>query len=284
MYWEVEMAEQLLKPIIVLVTMVGVFVLLTASLTPVFVANQTETGYIDDPENYAFLGGYDYLKWYPADGYEIGPDNATVNSKVSFNSNELVFWEDAGGCVGGSNDIRCWIIMLEGYTAQIQGWLSPVLSAELQRSIGSWITGNAYVNMSGLLWHCHRGWWDDWWDFVPFDDILEETGQNSTAMVYYGKANFRLNTGYTTFIVNDSAVPLYTALNTNDDYTLHVGWTFYDKSQIEYSALDIIAGILTFNLPGVNSYITAIISIPIYATVAFIIFTVITRLIPFIGD
>lgn len=278
------MSESLMKPIILLVTFVGIFVLITAAMTPVFVANQAERGFVADPEKYAYLGGYDYLKWYPEEGYDIGTDNVTVNDLVRFNSNELIFWEDAGGCEPGKNDIRCWIISLGGSKGQVRNWLLAILSSDLQRVIGDYTLGSGTSNMTGLLWHCHRSWWDDWWAFVPFTDMLGAVGQNSTTSVYYAKADFKLNTGYTAFAVNDTDVPFMEALYTHQNYTLHVGWTFYDKAQIETSALDIIAGILTFNLPGVSSIITAMISLPIYACVGFIIFTVITRLIPFIGD
>jgi len=285
------MAEQLMKPLILIVTMVGIFIIIATAMTPVFSANQSEMGKSANVPTSVWIGGDQYNKWYPLTGYEIGEDNVTINSGVNFNSNELIFWQDVDGSNESADAIRAWIISLEG-----NGWQ---ISYFLQDLVGMWGSESAFsevfyditwsgweddYNVWGIIVHRHTGWVDDWYDFISFNTILNNKGIEPTTGNTTAKGDIRLDTGYSLWAMSDGTVEIGEAIVANSNYSLFLGWTMYNETLLKQNAWNIIAGILSFNLPGVHPLITAIIAIPIYTCIGFIVVTLIMRAIPLIGD
>jgi hypothetical protein len=67
----------------------------------------------------------------------------------------------------------------------------------------------------------------------------------------------------------------------NDALGIWLGINF-DQVNTQYNAWNLISMILFFQMPDVHPLINVIIAIPIWVTIAYLVFTLITKLIPFL--
>jgi len=261
------MGESIMRPLILIVTFISLFTIVVTAMAPIFYASDVEKGRSSSPGDFAYIAGQEYELWYPEDGYAIGADNVTHNSYAPhFDTNELVFWEDGGEDNTSGEAIKIWI-MRNNDGMHPYGY--PLRDHYEDPN-----------NWEGFIIYRHKGWWDEWYDEITFDELVLSHKENSNE----SRADFVLDVGYTLFVINATGVPLTDALDTDSDYKIGIGWTWYNSTMAAQSAFDVIIGIMTFNLPNVHWVITAILAIPIYTSIAFMMFIAIIRVIPFIGE
>lgn len=108
--------------------------------------------------------------------------------------------------------------------------------------------------------------------------VIEENVEPTSEATSRFKASCDHTSYYVTFVYNASDYNTYEEAWTGGELGVHFGVNFDDVGT-SYSAFDIIAGILFFSMPNTNVYINAMISIPIWIAVGYIIFILVLRAI-----
>lgn len=257
------MAEENLKPFVMVITFISLFSMVIGFLiaSPVLLAGETiNPGSMTHPSKFASLVGMQYIVWEPGSGYII--TSANITDHWYDDDKELRFWQE-GHSADWNERVRVWII---------RDYKNYAPNDPYQFEAGS-----QYKDFIGL--YRKTGWWTGHRDFVPFEEILtKHDPQSNTTTI-----SVKLNEGFELFIHNDTDMPLPEALRSNSGYEIGLGRTLYNETAAANSALSIIGNILTFDMPGVHPIVNAMIAIPIWACVAYLVMVIALKFIPFLG-
>lgn len=240
-----------LRGLVVVVTFLGVFVLLIAWIPPQF-----------------FQAGK---------SREVSvPDIFEVMDIYSFAETKTICLNESGGEVN---------------------WFNPTLYI-IKISIGNWDTELQYrraneSDLEAFIVHIHYEWIIipalhrvQWLNAKGVNEgtevsVLEiETNSVDNASRYTAQCSHF--SYYSNFAFNGS---LYA--NFTDAWNHHGLYAFFgvnfDDVNTSYNAFDLIAKLLFFQLPECNVYINALIAIPIWITIGYLVYVLIIKVIPFIA-
>lgn len=175
-------------------------------------------------------------------------------------------------------------------------------------TLGGW-------NVEFEYWHAYKGfscrtyssWWIFNWDFDNFHwydvDGIERSEYftflvqdremcylESIDQLYenYGNKGLKWNlkNDHTQFVLyfgfNETKYNSPSEALSNDDLHVYIGVNF-DKVNTTFNAWNLIGALLTFQLPNVHPAINMLISIPIWVLIAYLIYVLILKAIPFVG-
>lgn len=146
------------------------------------------------------------------------------------------------------------------------------------------------------LWHNYFTFWGLWPDnhYLEFFDkngverttggqarylevsVIEENEQLNATSTFKAKCDH--TTYYVTFVYNASDYNTFTEAWDNSELGVFFGVNFDDVGT-SYTAFEIIAGVLFFSLPDINPYVNALIAIPIYISVGYVMYILVLRAI-----
>lgn len=133
----------------------------------------------------------------------------------------------------------------------------------------------------GFLCFQQWGWWSKEWTPITFEQVLlnlKTTDQGVKANVHIDlKGGMNI---YFLFPVGTNATTAEILLDEGYGFQIAAGQSFYDATESSSNAWNALTGLLTFSIDTGFWILDYLISIPIYACIAFIAFYIIKELIP----
>lgn len=125
------------------------------------------------------------------------------------------------------------------------------------------------------------GWWTTEWSYVKFEVIktnqLVDSNFSVTPFVSHGNK-------YDLIIQTPGSAETFNSYLDDHTYWMAISYDPLDPDNLATTSLwGIIGQILTAQIPDVHWAIQMFITIPVWAAISFMVFTVISRVIPFIG-
>jgi len=271
------MGDSLIKPFVLLISFIGVTIVLLGTMNNLqqssMMAQNPDTGN-------EVLGGFNYTMLNPKDGRDITWTNATDNEKDASDNGypdpatpHSVFWDDS---ITANSRGAIWVYCLRNATWD--DWTYIAEPKEIQRAEG---TTDALIFAQKYAKH---GWFDiktglAWRYYVlPFTNIANHINGNlSTVSFVFGGDN------YTAFIMLPSTGNSLAELYTNNTFTLGLGQLWGLDNIGKVSMWKLVGQLLTCSLPDTNIYANLIMTISIWAVIAYVAVAMISRFIPTIS-
>ncbi|MCJ7482270.1 MAG: hypothetical protein MUO31_04830 [Thermodesulfovibrionales bacterium] len=241
-----------LRGLLVVVTFLSITVLLVAMIPGEFVVGSTENRQVVVPDNYS---SSDVMAIASSTNYTIG---LHFEQSFSLGGHYFTIFDDARGSVPGNG-----IIM---YTEWWEYW--GIIHNQLYMQ---WYDQDNIERSHSPTSGPHFPYLDKMMNFQTIDDI----GVNTTWTVQCIHVTIKAMFGY-----NTTAYDNCTHAYENNALGIWLGINF-DQVNTQYNAWNLIQMILFFQMPDVHPMINMIIAIPIWITIAYLVFTLITKLIPF---
>jgi len=134
-------------------------------------------------------------------------------------------------------------------------------------------------------------WYNNEVDYSYESDGIEKISFTSIDQVYLSDPN-ATNSRKWTLVNSETTIVLYFGFNqtyekpTDALYDGHLNALFcinFDKVNTSYNAWNLISALLFFQMPDVHPAINALIAIPIWVAIAYLIYILILKAIPFVG-
>jgi len=271
------MGDSLMKPFVLMISFIGVTIVLLGAMNNLqqsnMMAGDTDTGM-------AALAGFNYTMLNPTDGRAITWVNATDNEKDASDNGypdpaipHSVFW---------ANDITAysrgaiWVYCLRNATWD--DWTYIAEPKEIQRAEG---TRDALIFAQKYTKH---GWFDvsigvGWRYYVlPYTTISQHSKGNLSSIDFmFGGEN------YTAFVVTPGSGAFDGGLYTNNTFALALGQVWGLDHVGKTSMWKLVGQLLTCSLPNTNLYANLIMTISIWAVIAYVAIAMISRFIPTIS-
>lgn len=268
------MADSLIKPFVMLISFIGVTIVLLGTLNNLqqsnMMATQPETGM-------NVLSGFNYTMLNPKDGRDITWANVTNNERdASFQSYpdpdvvHSVFWAD--GITAYSRG-AIWVYVVRNATWD--DWSYIPESKEFRDAKGipdMLIFAQKYAK---------HGWFDiktgvGWRYYVLPYSIIDDhvNGNVSTVSFMFGGEN------YTAFLMAPETGDFNAELYTNNSFTLGLGQLWGLDTVGKVSMWKLVGQLLTCSLPDTNIYANLIMTIAIWAIIAYVAVAMVSRFIP----
>lgn len=133
----------------------------------------------------------------------------------------------------------------------------------------------------GFLVYQSWGWWDQEWEWISFERVMMNfkiTNENSVSNVHIDlKGGMNV---YFIFSVGTTSYGAKTALDEGEGFQISIAQSIIDETNSASNAWNALSGLLTFSIDTGFWILDYLISIPIYASIAFIAFYIIKELIP----
>lgn len=239
-----------LRGLLVVVTFLSITVLLVSMIPGEFVVGSTDNRQVAVPDDYS---SSDVMAIASATNFTIGPH---FEQSFSLGGHDFTIFDDARGSIPG-NGIIVYTEWTEWWVIHNQLYMKWYDSQNIERNSAP--SGPQLPYMSYMM------------KFQTIDDI----GVNTTWTVQCERVTVKAMFGYNTTAYGNS-----TDAYENSALGLWLGINF-DQVNTQYNAWNLIQMILFFQMPDVHPMINMIIAIPIWITIAYLVFTLITKLIPF---
>jgi hypothetical protein len=240
-----------LRGILVVVTFLSVTILLVSMIPGEFVVSPTTNRQVVVPEAYS---SSDVMAIASSMNFTFGPH---VEQSFSLGGHDFTIFDDAMGSIPG-NGIIMYTEWVEWWVIHNQLYMKWYDQQNIERNSAPGPLEFPY--MSYMM------------QFQTIDDI----GLNTTWTIQCERVTVKAMFGY-----NTTAYDNCTQAYENDSLGIWLGINF-DQVNTQFNAWNLISMILFFQMPDVHPIINAIIAIPIWVTIAYLIFTLITKLIPFL--
>lgn len=229
---------------------------------------QTNNTNLNSPiSGYEIIGGYSINYWQPTSGYR-------PNSSKIMDQSEWYFWLYPlwNPATRDINKIGEWWPQGEDETRDTNLYLYIIENNTFYEGASSNSEHRKYQNY--FLFYRHVGWWDQYWKAISYDLILEKAQKNSSLI------SFKLDRNYTLMIKTDTYNFTEDFLNYN--YAIYIGKQYTDQvaDMQHMDFFSVIGELLTASIPNTHPIVSLMIAIPIWIAIAFIIFTLIERLVP----
>jgi hypothetical protein len=236
-----------LRGLVVVITFLSVTVLLVSMIPGEFVVSPSENRQVVVPQSYS---SSEVMAIASTMNFTLGPH---CNTDFSLGGHDFSFFDNAMGSVPG-NGIIMFHSWIEYWIFHNQDFMKWYDQQNIERD-----TGEDFSN----------------WPFMMHFQTIDDIGVNTTWTVQCTHVTIKVMFGY-----NTTSYANCTDAYENNALGLWVGINF-DQVNTQYNAWNLIQMILFFQMPDVHPLINAIIAIPIWITITYLVFTLITKLIPF---
>jgi len=236
-----------LRGLLVVVTFLSITVLLVAMIPGEFVVGTSENRQVVVPDDYSSSEVMAIASSY---NFTFGPH---VQEDFTMGGHDFTIFDNAMGSVPGTG-----IIM---YHKWIEYWI--------------------FHNQDFMKWYDQQNIERDTdledyqWPYMLKFQTIDDIGVNTTWTVQCEHVTIKAMFGY-----NTTSYDNCTQAYENSALGIWLGINF-DQVNTQYNAWNLIQMILFFQMPDVHPLINMIIAIPIWITIAYLVFTLITKLIPF---
>ena len=241
-----------LKPLILVVSFLGLFVILTAMIPSEFYAESYEGRKLDIPDYFEATNIQDFA----------AKENFTIGAPDAYG-----VWDKKFG-FGGWN---VWFIRHSGYGLMVRLY-DRFLFFE--------------YNVRGMQWSDANGIkvskYDTYYlDYLPFNQ-LDANYDNKTRICNFlvsrsGDATFRVYFGFNTTTYD---LPSEALVANVLDILFCIG---FDQLNTSTNAWNLISMILFFQMPEVHPVINAVVAIPLWISIGYLTYVLILKALPFVG-
>lgn len=263
--------EELAKPFIFSIAFLAAYILIMGLAAPIIAsADYSENAEYENPENYLGFAGIGYDDWNATGGVGIW---------------HTVTYNDTRNWISGLHE-KPTTFSFEGP----EGKYSAIGIQVVRDYKFNWIDdADRFKKLEGtdflFLTQDKRGAWlatDEREGYVTFDDILTAK-QKKAENVTYAEVGTKLWTGFRIFVKCNTSEDSFETNMSNFEFDIAISQTIIDKTLVGTSGLSIMFLLLTFQLPGLDDTLQILIAMPFWGMMAFMIMTLVSRYIPFIG-
>jgi hypothetical protein len=236
-----------LRGLLVVVTFLSITVLLVAMIPGEFVVGSTDNRQVVVPEDYSSSEVMAIASSY---NFTFGPH---VDKEFDLGGHTFLIFDNAAGSIPGTGILmfHTWIEYWIFHNRDLMKWYD---SQNIERDTGADFSQ---------------------WPYMMKFQTIDDIGVNTTWTVQCEHVTVKAMFGY-----NTTAYDNCTQAYENDALGIWLGINF-DQVNTTYNAWNLIQMILFFQMPDVHPLINMIIAIPLWITIAYLVFTLITKLIPF---
>ena len=251
-------SEQLMGPFVLIASFILITVMVIASMAAFF---QTASGQWDEVKGTLMVGATEYTLRNPEQGWNITLDNVTDRWDHEADENAYFYKDEPGE----DDQMVVGIIRDNAYFGATYG--------------GRSFDEALYEDF--IMVYTEFGWWDnDEWP-ISYQTILSNKIVNSNISVT--EFGIRHNTTYALIITVDAPADLFGAGLWSSNYNIKLGLPDYEADIAYTSMWTVLGQVMTASLPDVTPEVNLIIGATMYAGIGMIVFTVISRMIPFIA-
>ena len=275
------MAESLMKPFVLLITFIGVTIVVLGGMNDLQHSNLM-SGIDDVDTGMEVLAGFNYTMLNPTAGADITWADTTTSLSNVYDSIDK-------GAKGGTThkifyaqgEVSTSRNAIWAYVVRNNSW-DPWLRADFPQSIARNLDTSDMIVFAQK--YAKHGWFDIKtgvaWRFavVPYPVINDRfEGNLSTVSFMFGENN------YTAFVIIGDSGNATTELYGNNAFTLGIGQLWGLENVGRTSMWKLVGQLLTCSLPDTNFYANLIMTISIWAVIAYVAIAMISRFIPTIA-
>lgn len=148
-------------------------------------------------------------------------------------------------------------------------------------TVDNGILGDIQRNMGvsdSFLFYQEWGWWDHEWDSITFLQIV--TSINTYGDNQQAKLTIDLKEGMTVWFLFPAGSDVMSLLESGSGFTVSLGQSTLQAVEGSQNIWNALTGIITFNIDTGIPVLNYLISLPIWICIAYITFSVVTRIIP----
>ena len=255
--------DEALLPLFVMAASMLIAIIVLSTAIASAIARNAPTGRWDQPEGWELIGGVAYANLEPTGGYTVTAYNHTENPYTDNASRELNFIYTDWEYISVRLVRNCSVTKPFTHGDEDKKY-DDFVYIHAKRDSG-WFAGDRYVA-------------------IPFEALMANFIQNNVSYSYFSvfKTNF--------------TVILETATN-NSNPADHINAVWFgnyntaiafntevsDSDRMSSSMWTILGQILTLQLPDVNRVVNLLLAVPIWAALGFMVFTIFSRVVPFIS-
>jgi hypothetical protein len=273
------MADSLMKPFVLLITFIGVTIVLLGTMANLQASNQLSSA-DNVSTGMEAIAGFNYTMYNPTSGFEITWADVETNIYAASDNgypdpdeNHSVFYPQ-GSSPTSRDSVWAYVIRNETW----DNWFDIAEPKQIRDARG---IQDMVVFAQKYAKH---GWFDikfglGWRYFViPYESIVDHADGNiSTISFMMGNDNL------TAFFITPDSGDFSRALFTNNTYTMGLGQIWGLENVGRASMWKLVGQLLTCSLPNTNYYANLIMTIAIWAVIAYVAIAMISRFIPTIS-
>ena len=240
-------SESLLGPVVLVVTFFSVLTLLVILVAPVIIESERTYMAMQAPPRIVDTFMQDFLDDWPPSPYTVTPEDA--HWTWNLRGDTMVTFDPGGG---EEHPLDCWLVRNDPFKA----------------------AGPDYLVFSQTF-----GWLglEERHTYLPYTEILSEYDYIEN----FTRVTIDLRYTLTVFFWTDDPIGLPDLLYT-DNYNITVGVGLNDTLD-SLSPWGMVGKIMTFNLPGTNYILAAMVALPVYMMIFYIGFVIIRSCIPLLS-
>ena len=252
--------EQLMGPLVLMASFILITVMVIASMAAFL---QTASGQWDEIRGTQIIGTTEYTLRNPVGGWDITSDNVTDRWDHEADENAYFYETEPGE----DEQIVVGIIRDNAYFDSTYAWERVGYESMMYEDF--------------IMVYTEFGVWsmDDW--PISYETIIDNQVMNSNVSVT--EFGLHYDTTFALIITVDAAGELFRAGVWNSDFNIKIGLPDFEADIAEASMWTILTQVMTASLPEVGDEVNLIIGATMYAGICMIVFTVISRMIPFIS-
>ena len=253
-------SEQLMGPFVLLASFILITIMVIASMAAFF---QVSGGQWDEVPRTMMVGTTEYTLRNPVEGWNITNDNVVDRWDHEADEN-VAFYEDDPG---EDDELVVGFIRDNAYFDSSFAWARVGADSMLYKDF--------------IMVYTEFGWYDnDEWP-ISYETIIYNKVLNSNVSVV--EFGIRHNTTMALIITVDAPEELFATYLWENNFNVKIGIPDYDPDIAYTSMWTILGQVMTASLPEVGYEVNLIIGATVYAGLGMIIFTVISRMIPFVA-
>ena len=253
--------EQLMGPFILLASFILITIMVIASMAAFL---QVAGGQWDEVKGTQMIGTTEYTLRNPVEGWDITSDNVVDRWDHEADEN-VAFYEDDPG---EDDELVCGFIRDNALFGRPE-WYPGVVPEDEQLYLDYIMIYTEF----GIYDH------DEW--AISYETI--ESNQIANGNVSVTEFGIRHNTTFALIITVDAPFDLFGAQLWGNNFNIKLGIPDYEDDIAYTSMWTVLGQVMTASLPEVGYEVNLIIGATVYAGLGMIIFTVISRMIPFVA-
>ncbi len=255
--------DESLLPLFVMAAAVLISIIVLETTIAGAIARNTPTAKWDSAQGWDLIGGVEYTNLEPSGGYLVTMSNHTQNPYTDVASKTFDFtfsdWDTFSVRLVRDCDTT------KPFTHSDEDAKYDDFVYIHARDIGGWFGGNRFVAIS-------------------YDSLTTRFVSDNVSYSYFTifKTNFTilLETNTNSSNPSDHINAVWAG---NYRFYIAVNTEIGDQARMSSSMWTILGQILTLQLPNVNRIVNLLLAVPIWAALGFMVFTIFSRVIPFIA-
>ena len=253
--------EQLMGPFVLVASFLLITVMVIAGMTQFF---QTASGQWDEVKGTLMVGATEFTLRNPIEGWNIDNDNITDRWDHEASENAY-FYEDEAG----EDDQMVLGFIRDNALFGRPEWYIGVVPADEQ------------LYEDYIMIYTEFGWWDhDEWA-ISYETVIDNQITNSNISIT--EFGIRHNTTFALIITVDGPPGIFGASFWSNNFNVKLAVPDYEDDIAYTSMWAILGQVMTASLPDVGFEINLILGATFYAGIGMMVFTVISRMIPFVA-